>query len=87
MSLLIVSGTNEATLDAKLLILSADLGMQKAKHIRMGQGGFDETAFITRVISTMGGHGVDSDQAGLDWSKVGRLAVKWTRRVPSMDFM
>ncbi|KAF9288102.1 nuclear protein [Mortierella alpina] len=82
-----VSGTHEATLDAKLLVLSADLGMQKAKHLRMGQGGFDETEFITRVVSTMGGHEIDNDQVGLDWSKIGRMAVKWTRRVPSMDFM
>ncbi|KAG0202844.1 nuclear protein [Mortierella sp. GBA30] len=82
-----VSGTHEATLDAKLLVLSADLGMQKAKHLRMGQGGFDETEFISRLVNTMGGHDIDNDQQGLDWAKVGRMAVKWTRRVPSMDFM
>ncbi|KAG0339764.1 nuclear protein [Podila humilis] len=81
-----VSGTHEATLDAKLLVMSADLGMQKAKHLRMGQGGFDETEYVTRLINKMGGHDVDGQQ-GLDWAKIGRLAVKWTRKVPTMDFM
>ncbi|KAG0037248.1 nuclear protein [Podila clonocystis] len=82
-----VFGTHEATLDAKLLVMSADLGMQKAKHLRMGQGGFDETEYVTRLINKMGGHDVENEQQGLDWSKIGRMAVKWTRRVPTMDFM
>ncbi|KAF9426408.1 nuclear protein [Podila epigama] len=83
-----VSGTHEATLDSKLLVMSADLGMQKAKHLRMGQGGFDETEYVTRLVGLMGGHDVSKDSyVELDWSKVGRLAAKWTRRVPTMDFM
>ncbi|KAF9191964.1 nuclear protein [Haplosporangium sp. Z 11] len=82
-----VFGTHEATLDAKLLVMSADLGMQKAKQLRMGQGGFDETEYISRLITKMGGHDVDNDQLDMDWSKIGRLAMKFTRRVPTMDFM
>ncbi|KAF9204212.1 nuclear protein [Haplosporangium sp. Z 27] len=80
-------GTHEATLDAKLLVMSADLGMQKARHLRMGQGGFDETEFITRLRNKMGGHEIDNEQVGLDWSRIGRMAIKWTRKVPTMDFM
>jgi len=83
----VVFGTHEATFDAKLLVMSADLGMQKAKHLRMGQGGFDETEYVTRLINKMGGHVAENEQQGLDWSKIGRMAVKWTRRVPTMDFM
>ncbi|KAG0246714.1 nuclear protein [Mortierella sp. GBA43] len=45
-----VSGTHEASLDAKFLSVSADVGMQKAKHLRMGQGGFDETEYIAKLI-------------------------------------
>ncbi|KAF9106960.1 sphingosine N-acyltransferase lag1 [Mortierella sp. AM989] len=83
----VVFGTHEATLDAKLLVMSADLGMQKARHLRMGQGGFDETEFISRLVNKMGGHEIDSEQNGMDWSKIGRMAAKWTRKVPTMDFM
>ncbi|KAF9359064.1 nuclear protein [Mortierella sp. AD094] len=82
-----VFGTHEATLDAKLLVMSADLGMQKAKHLRMGQGGFDETEYISRLVNKMGGHDIDSDQVGMNWSTIGRMAVKWTRKAPTMDFM
>ncbi|KAI1295688.1 nuclear protein [Mortierella claussenii] len=82
-----VFGTHEATLDAKLLVMSADLGMQKAKHLRMGQGGFDEVEYLTRLVNRMGGHDIDNDAQGMDWSKVGQAAMKWTLRVPSMDFM
>lgn len=67
--------------------MSADLGMQKAKHLRMGQGGFDETEYLTRLVNAMGGHEVESEERGLDWTKMGRMAVKWTRKAPTMDFM
>ncbi|KAG0303156.1 nuclear protein [Dissophora globulifera] len=82
-----VEGTHEATLDAKLLVMSADLGMQKAKHLRMGQGGFDETEYLSRLVNKMGGHDIDNEQQDMDWSKIGRMALKWTQKVPSMDFM
>ncbi|KAF9096433.1 nuclear protein [Mortierella sp. AD031] len=82
-----VFGTHEATLDAKLLVMSADLGVQKSKHLRMGQGGFDENEYVTRLISKMGGHEIDNDQQTMDWAKVGQIAMRWSRKVPSMDFM
>ncbi|KAK3822842.1 MAG: Nse4 C-terminal-domain-containing protein [Benniella sp.] len=82
-----VSGTHEATLDAKLLVISADLGLQKARHLRMGQGGFDETEYISKLISKMGSHDVGNEQQSLNWSNIGRIATKWTRKVPTMDFM
>ncbi|KAI8357772.1 Nse4 C-terminal-domain-containing protein [Mortierella sp. GBAus27b] len=82
-----VSGTHEASLDAKFLSVSADVGMQKAKHLRMGQGGFDETEYIAKLISKMGGHEVDNDQQNLRWSSIGRIARAWTKKVPTMDFM
>ncbi|KAF9987886.1 nuclear protein [Modicella reniformis] len=82
-----ISGTHEAALDAKFLVMSADLGLQKAKQLRMGQGGFDETEYISRLVSKMGGHNIDNDQQGMEWANIGRIAMKWTRKVPTMDFM
>jgi hypothetical protein len=82
-----VFGTNEATMDAKALMLSADLGVQKAKQLRMGQGGFDENEYVTRLISKMGGHEIDNDQQAMDWAKIGKIAMKWSRKAPTMDFM
>ncbi|KAG0294818.1 nuclear protein [Linnemannia gamsii] len=82
-----VFGTNEATMDAKALMLSADLGVQKAKQLRMGQGGFDENEYVTRLISKMGGHEIDNDRRAMDWAKIGKIAMKWSRKVPTMDFM
>jgi len=53
----------------------------------MGQGGFDETEYISKLISKMGSHDVGNEQQGLNWSNIGRIATKWTRKVPTMDFM
>ncbi|KAG0377985.1 nuclear protein [Mortierella sp. AD032] len=82
-----VFGTHEATLDAKLLVMSADLGVQKSKQLRMGQGGFDENEYITRLINKLGGYEIDNDQQAMDWTKVGKIAMRWSRKVPTMDFM
>lgn len=83
----LVFGTNEATMDARVLVNAADLGVQKAKQLRMGQGGFDENEYVTRLISKMGGHEIDNEQQAMDWTKVGKIAMKWSRKVPTMDFM
>ncbi|KAF9583664.1 nuclear protein [Lunasporangiospora selenospora] len=82
-----VFGTHEATLDAKFLVLSADLGMQKAKHLRMGHGGFDEAEYLSRLVNRMGGNDIDNGRSNMDWSKIGRIATKWSYKVPTMDFM
>ncbi|KAF9439163.1 nuclear protein [Entomortierella beljakovae] len=82
-----VNAPQEATLDSKFLVLSADLGTQRAKQLRMGQGGFDETEYISRLVTKMGGHDIDNEQMGMDWSAIGRVAAKWTQKAPSMDFM
>ncbi|KAF9545134.1 nuclear protein [Mortierella hygrophila] len=82
-----VFGTNEATMDARVLVNAADLGVQKAKQLRMGQGGFDENEYVTRLISKMGGHEIDNEQQAMDWTKVGKIAMKWSRKVPTMDFL
>ncbi|KAG0232762.1 nuclear protein [Actinomortierella wolfii] len=114
------TGTMEATLDSKLLVLSADLGVEKSRHLRIGQAGFDESEYLTRLVNCMGGHEIEggsrsgpsrrrhdatvdangdyaveddndddmeASNGGLDWSRVGRIAAKWTQRVPTMDFM
>ncbi|KAF9973541.1 nuclear protein [Actinomortierella ambigua] len=121
------TGTTEATLDSRLLVLSADLGVEKSRHLRIGQAGFDESDYLTRLVNRMGGHEIEADtrgngagsssssrrrgnsrrgnddtmadddddddndmeapSGGLDWSRIGRMAAKWTRRVPTMDFM
>ncbi|KAG0255852.1 nuclear protein [Actinomortierella ambigua] len=108
-----------------------DLGVEKSRHLRIGQAGFDESEYLTRLVNRMGGHEIEAEtrgngaaagsssssrrrrrgdaqaegdvnnddgdddddddmeapSGGLDWSRIGRIASRWTRRVPTMDFM
>ncbi|RIA97708.1 Nse4 C-terminal-domain-containing protein [Glomus cerebriforme] len=84
-----VKNTHEATLDSRLLVLTSDLGVQKARRMRLDNNSFDVENYITKLITFMGGRQIDNDneEPDLNWTSIGKLASKFTTRVPTSDFM
>ncbi|CAG8776236.1 29609_t:CDS:2, partial [Racocetra persica] len=84
-----VKNTHEATLDSRLLVLTSDLGVQKARRMKLDNNAFDVDAYISKLITFMGGRQVDddNDEPDLNWSAVGELASHHTLRVPTMEFI
>lgn len=77
--------THEATLDSRLLVLSADLSTQRARNLKLNSTSFDMDEYVSKLVSFMGGRRYDGNE--LDWQKIGGVAVKYSSRVPTMDFM
>ncbi|RIB07493.1 Nse4 C-terminal-domain-containing protein [Gigaspora rosea] len=84
-----VKNTHEATLDSRLLVLTSDLGVQKARRMKLDNNAFDVDAYISKLITFMGGRQVDDDdeEPDLDWNAIGELASHHTLRVPTMEFI
>ncbi|CAG8514130.1 19608_t:CDS:2 [Racocetra fulgida] len=58
------------TLDSRLLVLTSDLGVQKARRMKLDNNAFDVDAYISKLITFMGGRQVDddNDEPDLNWS-------------------
>ncbi|CAK5281588.1 unnamed protein product [Mycena citricolor] len=93
-----VKGPQEATLDSAFLLKASNMGAQKARAMKSGSGGFDVDDFVSKLARIMGGgrmsvdeDGASSEEEGevpaLDWSRVGRMALSKSRRVPAIGFM
>ncbi|CAO3690787.1 unnamed protein product [Umbelopsis ramanniana] len=85
-----VRNTQEATLDSRLLVLSADLSTQKARNLRMDLNTFDTDEFVSKIISLGGGrHVVETgdEQEELNWVDIGKQAIRFGKRPVTMDFM
>lgn len=85
-----VRNTQEATLDSRLLVLSADLSIQKARNLRMDLNTFDTDEFVSKIISLGGGrHVVETgdEQEELNWIDIGKQAIRFGKRAVTMDFM
>ncbi|CAB4409846.1 unnamed protein product [Rhizophagus irregularis] len=85
-----VKNTHEATLDARLLVLTCNLGVQRARRMKLDNNSFDIDSYISKLITFMGGRQMDNDSdehLELNWEAVGRLASRFTNRVPTSDFM
>ncbi|KAJ2847731.1 hypothetical protein J3B02_004102 [Coemansia erecta] len=81
-----VKSTTEGILDSRFLILSADIGAQRAHQMRIDSAAFDSLEYIDRVrelLIVRGPGGVDEQQeAGTDWTRVGLVAQRFTRAAP-----
>lgn len=85
-----VKNTHEATLDARLLVMTCNLGVQRARRMKLDSNSFDIDSYISKLITYMGGRQMDNDSdeyLELNWEAVGRLATRFTNRVPTSDFM
>jgi hypothetical protein len=86
----IVRNVQEATLDSRVLVLSADLSAQKAKALRLGGESFSLDEFVSKVISIGKNNNEDFDRdedEELDWKLLGKKAMRIGKRGHSIDFM
>ncbi|CAG8441781.1 6477_t:CDS:10 [Ambispora leptoticha] len=85
-----VRNTHEAILDSRILVLSADLSVQKARRMKIDSNAFDTDDYVGKLVNFMGGsqpHLEEEDDAPLDWLGLGKVAARFTTRVPSMAYM
>ncbi|KAJ1877200.1 hypothetical protein H4R99_003817 [Coemansia sp. RSA 1722] len=84
-----VKSTTEGILDSRFLILSADIGAQRAHQMRIDSTAFDSLEYIDRVRQMLVGHAsttsVEQNMAGSDWSRIGVLAQRFTRAAPGFS--
>ncbi|KAI8379116.1 Nse4 C-terminal-domain-containing protein [Radiomyces spectabilis] len=85
-----VRNTQEATLDSKLLVLSAGLGAQKARNLRLDHQLFNIDEFVSK-IKTLGRTAEadldDDNESHLDWKCIGIRAIQYGKRARTIDFM
>ncbi|CAG8635848.1 239_t:CDS:2, partial [Acaulospora colombiana] len=84
-----VKHTYEAALDSRLLVKTSDLGVQKARLMKLDNNVFDADDYISKLITLMGGRQLDNEdeRPSLNWKTVGEIASHCTLRVPTLDFM
>ncbi|KAJ2484832.1 hypothetical protein EV174_002133 [Coemansia sp. RSA 2320] len=66
-----VDGTVEGILDSRFLILTADIGAQRAHQLRVDSAAFDALEYIEKVRGSMG-----------SWAQLGGVAARLSRRAP-----
>ncbi|KAI8992467.1 Nse4 C-terminal-domain-containing protein, partial [Pilobolus umbonatus] len=80
-----VKNIQEATLDSKLLVLSADINVQKAKSIRIGGAAdFDIDEFVSKVTSA---GRTNNEEEFINWEIIGKKALHFGKRAPAIDFL
>ncbi|KAK5853825.1 hypothetical protein PBY51_014949 [Eleginops maclovinus] len=89
----------EAALDAQLLVVTTDLGNEKASQLSAEGASFDSVAFTEHLLSYMGlkrlTNGEDGQQNGAAfgylpqdaWQKVAQRAENCFRAAPSFHYM
>ncbi|RKP10524.1 Nse4 C-terminal-domain-containing protein [Thamnocephalis sphaerospora] len=89
-----VKQTYEASLDSRLLVLSADINHEKARKMRVEHGAFDSEDYVARLVTVMGGRQAAETAQGaaeslqqMDWARLGRTAGAYMRCVPAADFI
>ncbi len=78
-----VKSTNEATLDARFLVISSELGAQRAQNMKVQLQQFDLNDFASKVRVLLR----DADEEQLNWARMGLIAKKFIATVPTTDFM
>ncbi|OLY83139.1 Non-structural maintenance of chromosome element 4 [Smittium mucronatum] len=85
-----VRTTYEASLDSRLLLMSANIGEVKARKLRLEASGIEIDEFVRKIRKQLFGlHAESREAAGVipDWTKVGKIAANFTNRVPSLDIL
>ncbi|KAJ2774988.1 hypothetical protein IWQ56_000329 [Coemansia nantahalensis] len=80
-----VESTAEGVLDSRFLVLSADLGAQRARMLRIDGAAFDSLEYIDKLRDRLysGGGGTDAP----DWAAVGAAAARFARQAPRIAYM
>ncbi|KAJ3033079.1 nuclear protein [Rhizophlyctis rosea] len=88
-----VNTTQEAALDHKALVDLSNAAAKKIKQMRVDGGTFDVEDYMGNLMTRLRRAPVQEDgddpAAGgdLDWFALGKVAGKWLRRAPTMDFL
>ncbi|KAJ3273302.1 nuclear protein, partial [Blyttiomyces sp. JEL0837] len=91
-----VKSTQEASLDAKILVAAAEVGVLKVANMSLAGKAFDIDAYVDKVAKIMrNGNGDgrnDDDDDGqkrveFDWSLLGKIAAQHMKRAPTIGFM
>lgn len=93
-----VTQTREAALDSQLLLVTTDLGKEKASQLCSESNSFDPSTFAEHLLTFMGYNrledGEDNQQNGLDgylppdaWHKLARRAECCFRTAPTFHYM
>ncbi|KAJ2454063.1 hypothetical protein EV183_001786 [Coemansia sp. RSA 2336] len=78
-----VNNTAEGVLDSRFLLLSADVGAQRAHMLRIDSAAFDSLAYIDRVRTVL--YGTDAETAtDPAWGAVGKIAAGIARIAPRL---
>jgi len=82
-----------ANLDSFLLVKTSELAKTKAANMSLGDAAFNIDDYVGKIISFMGGQHysettreVDRGDT-MDWAAIGRVAMRISRRPPTIDFM
>jgi non-structural maintenance of chromosomes element 4 len=93
MYLLSVRNPTVANLDSKLLVTTSELAKTKARNMSLGDAAFNIDEYVSKLVSFMGGQhytqatqNVDRGDT-MDWAAIGRVAMRISRRPPTIDFM
>ncbi|KTW25855.1 hypothetical protein T552_03128 [Pneumocystis carinii B80] len=84
-----VKRPQEAALDSQLLVQTVGIVNTKAKRLKLGDLLFDMDLYIVKLLSFIK---TDKDchmneDSGIDWMKIGRLAMLCNKRPPTINFM
>ncbi|KAG9009734.1 nuclear protein [Tulasnella sp. 427] len=91
-----VLAPQEAVLDSRLLSTVSALSAAKARDLKHDGAAFETDDFIQRLVTFLGKGKADLESVDegdlendniLDWEKLGRLALRRSRRAPGLDFM
>lgn len=83
-------------LDSRLLSTVSALSAAKARDLKHDGAAFETDDFIQRLVVFLGKGKADLESVDdgdlendniLDWEKLGRLALRRSRRAPGLDFM
>ncbi|KAI9497138.1 Nse4 C-terminal-domain-containing protein [Zychaea mexicana] len=77
-----IKNVSEATIDSKLLVLTADIGAQKARNLKLDSDLFNADEFVGKVKSLGSGN-----RSTINWKRIGARAFEHSQRAHSMDFM
>ncbi|KAJ2340418.1 hypothetical protein GGF43_006414, partial [Coemansia sp. RSA 2618] len=83
-----VCSTSEGVLDSRFLLLSADVGAQRAHMLRIDSAAFDSLAFVEHARAVLYGSDADAAQmsgAAPRWAAVGARALRVARVAPQLQ--
>ncbi|KAJ2865783.1 hypothetical protein GGH94_001993 [Coemansia aciculifera] len=82
-----VDRTVEGILDSRFLILSADIGAQRAHQLRIDSAAFDALEYIEKVRESLYAASGNPDEQHMpgskpNWAAMGSIAARFSRRAP-----